>query len=122
MTLALATAERHAYNPIVESVRKSAPRAVAYPAKSDALAREARIVLRQLKGGDWIFHCLKSGWKLARTGAPVSAELVEILRNADNRLPRKLRGAIPKGTLSPLNDGLPGIGESQTWRWSQHRP
>ena len=121
MSVTFAMSERPAYNPIVAYAKKSAPRVAPYRT-NEALAREAKIVLRQLKTGDWIYRCLNSGWKLARSGAPVSAELIEILRKADRRLPRVLRSVIPKGTLSPLEDGLPGFGESQTWRWLQHQP
>ena len=85
--------------------------------KLEGLIREAKAVIPHLLSGDFVTSSTMHGWTLAIAGISLSAEVVAILSRADKRLPRKLRAAIPMGRLMPENDGLPGIGDSQSWRW-----
>lgn len=80
---------------------------------------EAKLVIKHLRDGDWILNSNLQGWMLARAEYSLSQKMISILMNAERRLPRQLRAIVRKGSLVPQNDGLPGIGESQTWRWQE---
>ena len=95
------------------------PRPPALRLPPGALLREARIVIRHLRQGDFVTNSKLHGWMLARAGISLSQELISVLMDADRRLPRRLRAIVPKGNLQPQHDGLPGFGESQTWRWTE---
>lgn len=60
-------------------------------------------VLRLLQAGDRLAHCLATGWRLIRADVEVDAAAVDALH----------------GRLVPLDDGLPGIGQAQTWIWAE---
>ncbi len=86
------------------------------------LIKEAASVLRHLKTGDLIIRSLNpismsNSWSLVRAEILVSDSLVDLLKAADCQMPRKLRAAIGRGVLRPHEDGLPGLGHSQTWAW-----
>jgi hypothetical protein len=86
------------------------------------LVKEASTVLRHLKSVDLIIRCLNpvsmsNSWALVRAEILFSDCLVDLLKAAHCQMPRKLRAAIGRGVLLPHEDGLPGLGHSQTWAW-----
>lgn len=94
--------------------------------QTNCLANEAHRILKNLRSGEILVHTLNpftksNNWHLARAGTIVSSDLVEVLKVADRPLPRRLRSTIGRGVLVPSDDGLPGIGGSQSWRWLQKK-
>lgn len=62
---------------------------------------DARHVTSALRRGDVLSHCLTTGWLLTRAGEDVCPKLVAEM--------------IGQRRLVPAEDGLPGLGHSQTW-------
>lgn len=76
------------------------------PAPIQAPLADAVEVLSHLRCGDTLAHCRATGWRLVRADLPVEDLTVRALM----QVPRG-------GRLVPLDDGLPGLGASQTWAW-----
>ena len=85
---------------------------------ADAGLEDPVEVLRHLRSGDTLIHCLRTGWRLMRADAPVSAEAVRVLQRGPGWIFGKRQGRRQgRGQLRPMGDGLPGFGVAQTWQW-----
>lgn len=77
-------------------------------------------LLRHLRQGDRLHHCLGLGWRLLRAGRAVCPSAVQVLQTGG---PWIEDGALYDfgGLLAPLADGLPTIGQAQTWAWAERQ-